>query len=261
MVGRERARERSAVARLQDGSLDLDEPPFVERPSDRRDNACAGHEDLPRLLVHQQVEIALSVAQLDVGDAVERIRERLCVAGEDLDALGEHRRLPTPRLRGPADDADDVSEVHVDLAGHCDVADHLDATGAVDEVEEDELAHSPTGHRAARQPARLADLAAALERLGLGADSGDLVPVGKARRCRLVAHRRIVLRCLGVGLQSGHRSPSRRFAWRLGAAHAVPGGADSAQHRPGRHVPRRRRLPRRTAPPAGSGSGRGVRRP
>ena len=88
-------------------------------------------------------------------------------------------------------------------------------------------------HRPAGDPARLADLAAVLERLGLGADGRDLVPVGKALRCRRLGHARIV-RPRWTSVR--HRRPfwALRLASRGGARGAGPEGI-VRQHRPGRH--------------------------
>ena len=89
----ERRREGAAVARLQDRCLDLDEAVGVEVPADRRDDAAAQKEVRARLLVHQQVEVALSVPQLDVGEAVEGVRQRRAVLREQLEAGDLQRRL------------------------------------------------------------------------------------------------------------------------------------------------------------------------
>ena len=50
-------------------------------------------------------------------------------------------------------DADDVAEEDVDLARLRRLADHLDPARAVDDVEEDELAHVAPRHRPAGDPA------------------------------------------------------------------------------------------------------------
>ena len=113
---RERPGERAAVARLQHGRLDLDEAVVVERAADRGDHARAQHEVGARLLVHQQVEVAAPVALLDVGQAVERVRQRRVDARERLEAVDDQRRLAATRLGRLADRADDVAEVHVDRA-------------------------------------------------------------------------------------------------------------------------------------------------
>ena len=64
------------------------------------------------------------------------------------------------------------------------VAEELEPAGAVDEVEEDQLAHLAASHDAARQAPGLLELGAGVERLGRGADRGDLLPVGEPLRTR-----------------------------------------------------------------------------
>ena len=181
-VRHERLGERAAVARLQDGRLDLDEAPLVEDPPDRRDRARADERVLARLVVHQQVEVALAVAQLDVGQPVERVGERRADAREQLERVDEERRLAAARLRGRSRRADDVAEVDVDLARDLGGAHQLDAAAAVDEVEEDELPHVAARHHASGEAALRLGGRAVGERLRVGADGGDLVAVGKALR-------------------------------------------------------------------------------
>src|SRR5207248_11014843 len=97
-----------------------------------------------RVLAHQQVEVALAVAGLDIGDAVERVGQRAADLGEELQFGHGQGRLPASRTAGPTRGADDVTQVEVDLL----VADQLDATRAVDEVEERELPHLAPSHDA-----------------------------------------------------------------------------------------------------------------
>ena len=113
---------------------------------------------------------------------MEGVRQRLGVAGEHLDRVGEQRRLAAARAAGMPGDADDVAEQDVDLAGLRRLADHLDPARAVDDVEEDELAHVAARHRPARDPAARLRRLPRLERLALLPDRGDLVPVGEALR-------------------------------------------------------------------------------
>ena len=172
----ERLREGAAVARLQHRRLDLDEAVGVEVAPDRRDDAAAQEEVRACLLVHQQVEVALSVPQLDVGEAVEHVRQRRAVLREQLEAGDLQRRLAPARLRRMSLHADDVAEVDVDLLG-----DQLDPPAPVDEVEEGDLPHLAPGHHPAGEAELLRlVLGAWLERVGLRADRSDLVPVGKA---------------------------------------------------------------------------------
>ena len=111
---------------------------------------------------------------------MERVRQRLRVAGEHLDRVREQRRLATARAARVTADADHVSEEHVDLSRLRRLADHLDPTRPVDDVEEDELAHVAPRHRAARDPAGRGSRLARLERLALVPHRGDLGPVGEA---------------------------------------------------------------------------------
>ena len=109
------------------------------------------------------------------------------VSGSGLRFAREHRqlvdgegRLPPARLRGPADDSDDVAQVHLDASGPPRVAHELDAPRAVHEVEEDELPHLPSRHDPAGEPALVFQLPAAVERLDLGPDGCYLVAVREA---------------------------------------------------------------------------------
>ncbi len=177
-VGDERLGEGAAVARLQDRRLDLDEPVGVEVAPDRRDDAAAGEEVGPRLLVHEQVEVALAVALLDVGEAVEGVRQRRPVLAEQLELDDLQRRLAPARLGRVSVDADDVAEIDVDLP-----REQLDPAAAVDEVEERDLSHLAPRQDTAGEAERLR----VVGRAGLDAvrdltDCGDLVPVGEALR-------------------------------------------------------------------------------
>ena len=137
----ERVRERPAVARLKNRCLDLHEPFCVEVATYGRDDLRPQEKQLARLLVHEQIEIALAIAGLGVGDAVERVRQRARVAGEHGQLVHGERGLATTRLRGMPDDADDVPEMDADVTDASGVAHELDPPRAVHEVEEDELAH------------------------------------------------------------------------------------------------------------------------
>src|SRR5207237_5458560 len=114
-VGDERLREAAAVARLQNRRLDLDKPLAVEVCADLLDDARARLGQLARVLAHQQVEVALAVAGLDVGDAVERVRQGPADLCEQLERRDTQRRLASPRPPRLAGDADDVAKVEVEL--------------------------------------------------------------------------------------------------------------------------------------------------
>ena len=97
VVRDERLGERPAVARLEDRRLDLDEALAVQIAANRRDDPRPQHEVAPHLLVHQQVEVALAVALLDVGQAVEGVRERRAVARQEHELVDDQRRLAAAR--------------------------------------------------------------------------------------------------------------------------------------------------------------------
>ena len=202
----ERPRERAAVARLEHRRLDLDEALAVEVGANRADDARAQHERLARLLVDEQVEVALAVAQLDVGEAVERVGKRLGVAREHLERLGQQRRLAAAGAAGMPGDADDVAEEDVDLARLRRLADHLDPARAVDDVEEDELAHVAPRHRPAGDPADRVGRLPGLERLALVPDRRDLVPVGEALRGYVRGGHRLEP---GRPAEAGHLAPAQ----------------------------------------------------
>src|SRR5262245_23154995 len=125
-AGHERLGEGASVARLEHGRLDLDEAPLVEATADRCEHPSADQEVRARLLVHQQVEVALPIARLDVLEAVEGVRERALDLREQLELVYGQRRLATACARWATGDADDVAEVEVDLPGSLWLDDQLD---------------------------------------------------------------------------------------------------------------------------------------
>ena len=148
-VGDERLRKRAAVLRLKDGRLDLDEPFPVEVGPDLGDHPRPHQRIGARALVHQQVEIPLPVALLRVGQAVERIRQRAPDLSEQDELVDRNRRLAAARLRRRPGHADDVTQIDVDGPGPRCVAEELDPTTAVDEIDEDELSQLAPRQRTA----------------------------------------------------------------------------------------------------------------
>ncbi len=175
----ERRREAAAVARLEHWRLDLEEALLVEIATDLRDGAGANLERTARVLVHQQVEVAPAVALLDIGEPVERVRQRHADLREQLQLGHLERRLPPARLRRVPADADDVAEVDIDLLSD----EELDPAAAIDEVEEQDLAQVAARQHAAGEPEGLRLVArAGLDFVGPKADRSDLDPAGKALR-------------------------------------------------------------------------------
>ena len=102
VVGHERLCERAAVTWLEYRGLDLDESTLVEVSTDRRDHAASQDGVCTRLLVHEQVEIALAVAGLRIDEAVIDVRKRFACSRENLDLLDRQRRLSTAGSRREA---------------------------------------------------------------------------------------------------------------------------------------------------------------
>ena len=142
VVGHERAAPRAAVDRLEDRRLDLDEAVVVERAPHGGDDPRPRDEQLARLLVGDQVELAPAEARLDVGQPVVLVGRRPQRLGEQRERRHAQRELAAARADRHAVDADQVAEVERDeplealLAELVDARMQLDAPRAVDEVEE-----------------------------------------------------------------------------------------------------------------------------
>ena len=180
----ERLREAAAVARLEDRRLDLEEALAVEVRAHLGDDARPRGGESPRVLVHQQVEVAPPITLLDVGDPVKRVRQRRADLREQLERAHRERRLAAARLRRRALHADDVAEIQAHVADLVRTNEQLDASTAVDEVEEHQPAHVAPRHDAPGKTARRRSLGLGLERVRLGANRGDLVPVRETLRQR-----------------------------------------------------------------------------
>jgi hypothetical protein len=174
--------ERAAVAGLEDRRLDLDEPGRVEMAADRGHDPRADEEVATGVRIHEEVEIALAVAGLGLDETVEGVRQGPLDLRQELELVDGERRLAALRLGRRPRGAEDVAEVGVDLPGPIGRAEELYLARAVDEVEEDELPVTSTAEHAAGDAMLGRPLRSRLELLGLGADGGDLLTVGEARR-------------------------------------------------------------------------------
>jgi hypothetical protein len=113
VVGRERLRRRAARDRLEDRGLDLDELPILKEPADHRDDPRAQEQPFARLAVHDEVEVALAVHLLGVGETVPLLGERPEGLGEKHARLNPHGDLARLRLEERPPGADDVPEVEL----------------------------------------------------------------------------------------------------------------------------------------------------
>ena len=86
----ERPGQRAAGDRLHHRRLDLEEAARVQEPADAGDHARARLEHPPRLRIDDEIEVALAVARLDVGQPVPFLRQR-------QQALRQKARCATPR--------------------------------------------------------------------------------------------------------------------------------------------------------------------
>ena len=179
-MGHEGLGERAAVLRLQDRRLDLDEARAVQVRADRRNHPRANDRIQPCVLVHQEVEITLSVTRLRVGEAVEGVRQRCADLSEQLELSHSERRLPPLRPRRHAADTDHVAKIDADAAQLLRTDEQLDPAAAIHEVEEHELAQVSAGEDAAGEVVLSVTLSPRLERCRLGPDHCDLFPVRKA---------------------------------------------------------------------------------
>ena len=168
MVGGERTRGGAAGDVMHHRRLHFEEAARVEPAAHRRDHLRAHHEHLARLGVHDQVDVALAVALLDVGKAVPLVRQRPQRLGQQAQRVDLHRQLAGAGAREHALGGHDVAHVPalegvVGLAQGIGLQEQLQPPAHVLDLGERGLAHDPLGEHAARHgdPA-----AAGLEGLG-----------------------------------------------------------------------------------------------
>src|SRR3954451_22416265 len=146
VVRREGPRDAAAVDRLEHGRLALDEAARVEERAHRGDDLRARHEELARLFVGDEVELAMAEASLDVREPVVLLGRRAQRLGQQLVGLEPERELAAAAAEDRAVGADQVAEVEGQQAGerlaraHVDARVQLEPARAVDEVEERGLA-------------------------------------------------------------------------------------------------------------------------
>ena len=144
VMRRERARHGAAVERLQDGRLDLDEALVVQEATDGGDHPGARDEPLARLRVGHEVQLAVAVARLDVGEAVVLVGRRAQGLGQQLKGVDAQRQLAAPRHERGAVDPDQVAEVQRQQPVHRLRAEHVDAAPGA--------GSGPTGPRGPGRP-------------------------------------------------------------------------------------------------------------
>ncbi len=101
VVRDERARRRTARDGVQHRRLDFEELTLLHESPHGRDDLEARLEDLPDLWVGDEVDIALTIAGLGVGQTVVLLRQRPQGLGEQPHVGGRYRELTAARSAGP----------------------------------------------------------------------------------------------------------------------------------------------------------------
>ena len=142
--------ERLGVGTTQDGmhhgGLDLHVAVGLHVAADEADDLAALAEGVADLGVHDEVDVALAVANLAVGETVELLGQRAQGLGEQLDVRGGNGELATASAQHGTGGADDVAQVKLAqerplvLGQVVHAAEELDLRGAVLEHNEGGLA-------------------------------------------------------------------------------------------------------------------------
>src|SRR5438477_3697752 len=155
VVRLEGTRDRAARDRLHHRRLDLEEAALDEEVAHRLHELRADLERAPRLGIDDEVDVALAIALLHVGEPVEFLRQWPQRLGEEPDLLRVDRELALVGLEDAPRDAEDVSEVPVLervvrlRAGDIVVHVHLDLPAHILERGERCLAHDALQEHAA----------------------------------------------------------------------------------------------------------------
>ena len=150
----EGAGRRAAGVGDEHGRLDLHEAARVEEAADLADDQGALDKGIAHVGVDDQVHIALTIARVHVGQAVELLGQRLERLRQQRERIGVDRGLAGLGLKHGTGDANDVADVHLLEKGvlvRADaVARHIDLQQAlaVLQLAEGGLAHDALDHHA-----------------------------------------------------------------------------------------------------------------
>ena len=153
VVRDERLRHGAAGDHLHHRRLDLHEAERLEEVAQVLHDARALAEHLAALVAHDQVDIALPVALLDVREAMPLVGQRPQRLDQQPHALGLDGELAGLGLEERALGAEDVAHVPalegvVGVAERLLLQEHLDGTAVVLQLGEARLAHDALGHHA-----------------------------------------------------------------------------------------------------------------
>ena len=147
-----RHRRAAAVQRLQDRSLDLDKPLLGQELPDDGDDAGTELHRLADVGVDDQVDIALAVAGLLVGQAMIFFRQRVKRFGEKLKRIHGYRLFAGAGDKQGAGQADDIPQVKQAEQAPQGLADGilfdipLQSPELILEMEEGRFPHDPNRH-------------------------------------------------------------------------------------------------------------------
>lgn len=113
VVCNERLRCGSSGNGVHHGGLNLDEVPLVKVLADEGDNLATGDEGIAGLVVHDKIEVPLSVPSLLVLKAIVLSRQHVQAGSQELDICGENTKLSNGAVLGvrPAGETDDANDI------------------------------------------------------------------------------------------------------------------------------------------------------
>ena len=156
VVRDEGPRRGAARNRVHHRRLDFEIAALVQERAQCRDDARAGAEHFAHAGVHDEVEIALPIADLQVREATVLLRQRPHGLGEQREALGLHGQLALVRAHQRAMHPHDVAQIPqllerpVGRGAHAVLSDiALDAPAGILQSEEAGAPHHPAQHDAA----------------------------------------------------------------------------------------------------------------
>ncbi len=145
----------TARDRLHHRRLDLEEAPCIEHVAQETHEARALLEHRAAVLVHDQVDIALTIARLGIRKAVPFVGQGLQGLHQQTQPLHAHRQLAGLGAEQHALRAEDVTDIPAFeivvrlLAERLALHEYLDLPGGVLELDEARLAHDASQHHPA----------------------------------------------------------------------------------------------------------------
>ena len=155
-MGKERTRCRTACICHKHRGLNFHEAAARKEIADGGDHLRTLHEGILHLGIHDEVGVALTIAHVRVGDAVELLRKHLKALGEERHLRGMHGNLTGHGAEHIALDAVDIADVgllkiSVRLIADAVLGDvNLHRTLEVLQVAEGSLAHDTLEHQTSR---------------------------------------------------------------------------------------------------------------